>query len=511
MQRRQLIQAASAALAGWSGQVLAQPTAKQASTPADFYADFAKALPHNPRLTPLVGLQDDISCERLSIEGRLPSALKGRFLRNGPSLHQRAGQRYQHWFAGDGMVQQFSFSGQTVSHLGRFVRTSKFTKEQAAGKFLFPAFNTHIDSDERVNGPDAMNPANTNAIEHGGKVLAMWEGGSAYALDPISLNTQGPVTWQDGWSQMPFSAHPKVDPQGHLWNMGGAGTKLVTYHVLPSGQLAKAQIAKLPINRKKSGGMVHDLAVTQRYLVVPIPPVTMHFDRMVSATADTEILKVHADEPLRIWVGLKDDVSQAKLFELPSSMVFHVGNAHEEGDEVVVQLIGGADNHFLAGTAVQIMRGKHADPGQSRLVVARLNLRTGGVTTQSFDDSEEFPRFDPRAMGQRARWLATITSWRTSTQAGLGFHGLRVRDMVRGNDQRFDYGDNWLVEEHIVVPRPGSTREFDAWLIGTAFDIKAQHTTVNVFEASRVADGPIARAHLPYALPLGFHGNFTAI
>jgi len=37
-----------------------------------------------------------------------------------------------------------------------------------------------------------------------------------------------------------------------------------------------------------------------------------------------------------------------------------------------------------------------------------------------------------------------------------------------------------------------------------------QVTLVNVLEASRIADGPIAQAALPYKLPLGFHGNFYA-
>ena len=40
--------------------------------------------------------------------------------------------------------------------------------------------------------------------------------------------------------------------------------------------------------------------------------------------------------------------------------------------------------------------------------------------------------------------------------------------------------------------------------------MKRQLTVVNVLEAGRIEDGPIAQATLPYKLPLGFHGNFTA-
>ena len=69
----------------------------------------------------LKGLDDrdpsrtDLRCEALQVTGRWPAELRGRFYRNGPALFERAGQRYHHWFDGDGMVQQFTFSGRGVS------------------------------------------------------------------------------------------------------------------------------------------------------------------------------------------------------------------------------------------------------------------------------------------------------------------------------------------------------------------------------------------------------------
>ena len=46
---------------------------------------------------------------------------------------------------------------------------------------------------------------------------------------------------------------------------------------------------------------------------------------------------------------------------------------------------------------------------------------------------------------------------------------------------------------------------------GTTFDARRQATVLNVLDAGHIADGPIAQAVLPYMLPLGFHGNFTAV
>ena len=84
-----------------------------------------------------------------------------------------------------------------------------------------------------------------------------------------------------------------------------------------------------------------------------------------------------------------------------------------------------------------------------------------------------------------------------------------MRNVESGKTTRFDYGDDFTVEEHIVIARPGSNRELDGWIVGSAFDAKSQRTCVSVFDAANINNGPVARAWLPDWLPLGFHGNFT--
>ena len=61
-----------------------------------------------------------------------------------------------------------------------------------------------------------------------------------------------------------------------------------------------------------------------------------------------------------------------------------------------------------------------------------------------------------------------------------------------------------------MLPKPGQRGELDAWLLGTTFDSRAQATVLNLLDAAHIEDGPIAQATLPYVLPFGFHGNFTA-
>ena len=510
LQRREIVRGIgllglAAATGGWSRTAAAAPTDGAA---------FDAAVAGTPWLAPFKGVSDagpaegDLRCESLAVSGRWPAGLRGRFYRNGPAVFERAGQRYHHWFDGDGMVQQFTFSGRGVGHVGRLVRTQKLVAERAAGKFLYPAFGTGIASDTPMQGPDTINVANTNAIEHAGRVLAMWEGGSAYALDPKDLSTIGPLTWKEGFEQIPFSAHPKLDAAGNLWNIGTFGDKLVVWHVDAAGKLARVQTGVSPY----PNGMAHDTAMTAQYIVLPLPPMKMNFAAIGQGATAEQAFVYEKNQPLRILVMRKDDISQRRVFELPTQMVFHVGNAYERPDGSIALSFVGADNsEFLVHGAVALVAGHVTGDAGSSLQSAVLDMKTGRATVEAMAGIVEFPRIDPRRIGIPARFLVAASNWkRFPGRSGALFHGLQVRDLQSGNVDRFDYGEDMVVEEHIVVPKPGATGERDAWLVGTAFDARKKVTRVNVIDARHVSDGPVAQATLPYWLPLGFHGNFTA-
>lgn len=81
----------------------------------------------------------------VQLQGKLPSGLAGTLYRNGPAWTERNGFRYDHWFDGDGMVHGWRFNGDgSLTHHGRMVATPKFTREQKAGRFQYPAAGTSV-------------------------------------------------------------------------------------------------------------------------------------------------------------------------------------------------------------------------------------------------------------------------------------------------------------------------------------------------------------------------------
>ena len=499
LNRRHLLQALTAAAASLATPAFARPAAS---------ADFASALARQPMLVPLQGVSDatgDLHTESLKTTGRWPTELRGRFHRNGPALHQRGAERYHHWFDGDGMVQRFTLDGAHISHRGRLVRTRKLEAERKAGRFLVNAFGTELDDPVPATGPDSFNVANTNVIEHGGRLLALWEGGSAYELDVADLSTRGAVTWRDDLRQAPFSAHPKVDASGQLWNIGSFGEHLLVWHIDASGALVRVQVGNSPY----PGGIVHDMAVTERHLVLPLPPVKLNF----SAAAGTgpRRFPMDAGQPLRILVMEKADITRRRIFELPPQMVFHVGNAHDDTDgQIHLSFIGAPDTAFLDVGARHLMSGRSfVTQGAGRLQIARLDPRNGRASVTAMGGYVEFPRMDPRRIGMPARWLLSGATWLEPAHQLPLLHGLQLTDVDGGRVRRFDFGVHCAVDEHVLVPKPGRSGELEAWVLGTHFDARRQRTLLNLLDAAHLEDGPLAQAELPYVLPLALHGNFT--
>jgi len=172
-----------------------------------------------------------------------------------------------------------------------------------------------------------MNTANTSVLSVQGELLALWEGGSATRVDARKLDTLGAKVWRADVAGMPFSAHPKVDPDGTIWNFGvdPLSSMLALYEIAPDGVLRRATVMPLV-----DVPMLHDFAVTPHHLVFLMPPFV--FDRQRRETG-ASFLDSHVWRPelgMRVLVVDKADSRRQQMLTLPTGFLFHVGNAWEE-------------------------------------------------------------------------------------------------------------------------------------------------------------------------------------
>lgn len=450
------------------------------------------------------GLSDTLETFHIPLRGKIPSGLRGTLYRNGPARFKLGTTHYRHWFDGDGMVQAFNFADGQASHRGVLLRTIKRMEEESNGRFLYAGFGTEMSNSKPIPKPDTVNAANISmlSMNHGRDLYALWEGGSATQLDPISLDVIGFKAWSPETAGAPFSAHPRRAPDGTVWNFGYAAHsgKLIIYEISAQGQLKRQTVIDAP-----QADMVHDFAITKNHLVFLLMP--LHAKPDSRPTGNLDRYEWHQKAPLIALLVSKADFS-IKHVDLPNGGVFHLGNAWEEAG--VIRLGYARYGQFLEHLKGLVLPSPRVSANQlASWTQVEINLSTN--TARQFDTSLhgiEFPSFDTRHTGEKTDMTVLMQNSFTTTDALWGMDTVLT---LTSDDkiQRYSYGKDWIAEEHLLVPLPGSRSAANSWILGTAFNLITQKTTLSIFEAKTLSRGPVAQLTLPYGLPLGLHGQFV--
>jgi carotenoid cleavage dioxygenase-like enzyme len=480
--RRQLIRSLLAAAA--ASAVITPERALAGAAPADWALGVAD-------------VEADIAPRALTpIAGRAPADFAGILYRNGPAKFRRGASSAGHWFDGDGLIRRFEIADGRASLAARFADTPKRRLETRLDRIVTPGFGTAQASGAEIRNNDDANAANTNVMLLGGELLALWEGGSATLLDPETLLTEGFKTFRDDLRYMPFSAHPRIEADGSVWNFSGNGKVTGLWHLGADGRLIDFAVVPLP-----RASYFHDFTITARHIVIVLQPwLQTRMGFPISTTMEWQ-----PDLGTQVLVIAKDDLTQRRIYELPAFSAFHYGNGWEE-TEGTIRFAGclEADPTFGQTSASALLRGEYIAPPRPMLhqIVLYPDGKAAAVPTGI---AGEFPASDPRRAEQPHRLTAHVTGY---DQHGPFPHAIATWDWQRGRSDSFDFGSNQLVEEFVYVAS-ASADEGDGWLIGSTLNLATRASELHVLRASNVAEGPVASWSADVALPISFHGIFV--
>ncbi|MCY3857776.1 MAG: carotenoid oxygenase family protein [Gammaproteobacteria bacterium] len=500
---------------GGAGSLCGLMAPSRATTSDTTYESFHKNLPLKPWLRLYEGIRDaDTGLTQCAIEGDWPPDLVGALFRNGPGRMERAGRRYQHWFDGDGLIQKWSIEpGAKVTHHARLVHTTKYLRDESNNELSLIGFGTAGDHSIDITGPDSLNVGNINVLARDDELWALWEGGSAWRVEPESLKTTGIVELSTESAGLPFSAHPRVEPNGTIWNFGYVSHlgALVIWRLDPG-----VKAPKISIVQRSPMTIPHDFVVTDRHLVIPLPPLHYEPNRAVEQTfIDMHVW--HSNGSLDLLVMDKNDLERNFIVELPAHWLFHYSNAWED-KEGVIRFEGFRydDPSLMTAAFSAVMRGELPQSlSLSQLVQFRVDTRKRRADVEVFDNGFaacEFPSIDQRRSTSRHEWLTMLVNDSASNSAlQLGLlNGVARVNTSTGEMSRFTYPEREIPEEHIFVADPKGIDETEGWILGTSLDYVADETHLNVFEIGDTTPEPIARATLARLMPIGLHGQFVA-
>ncbi|NIJ07570.1 carotenoid cleavage dioxygenase [Sphingomonas vulcanisoli] len=443
----------------------------------------ARGSPH-PLLTGVhEPMKEELTLTDLAVDGVIPPELDGRYVRIGPNP-VAADPRSYHFFTGDGMLHGIRIvGGRAQWYRNRWIRSEEVARARG-----FPP----------APGPrHIFDTVNTSVIGHAGTAYALVEAGSTPVRFDEALDAQR-YTDFEGTLPGSFTAHPRRDPvtgELHAICYEATDPNRIRYNVVdPAGRVRRSVV--IPV---RDGPLIHDCALTERYVVLLDLPLTLSVRTVLSGHGFP--YRWNARHSARIGLlpreGGAEDI---RWLTIDPCFVFHIANGYDLSDGRLVLDVIAYDRMFDDENTGpdSLPRGLERwtiDPG------------AGSLSIRTIDDApQELPRIDERRTGLPYRYAYAMGLPDQIDATLVGEAPLLKHDLAEGNRRAHQFGAGRYAGEFVFVPRSVDAAEDDGWLIGLVIDAGGATTTLEIINARAIEAAPVASIRLPHRVPPGIHG-----
>lgn len=472
---------------------------------------WSKSLPLDQNPLPWAGLVTSLPTEydyRCEIEGKLPD-LHGRHYRLGPGLYERGEGRKRMLLDGDGMMQEFTFEGQSVRYRNRFVQTQKFIEEQKADRFLYPTLSTHSSGPWLENlGINLPHQANITPFATNKRLFAFDESQKPYELDLEDLSTLHETDLDQLHPKLRFWAHFKLDP----------AARLVHFLAIQQGPTLKATVVSTDADLKLKSRMkfdlprasyFHDWFVTERYFGFILHPAVVSLKTLarVGLGLDTfsDALKWQPEKG-NLIVLIDRQTQQSKVFETEACWMWHSVNAYDQGKSVLVDFIGSEHGGGLGDAESPFYKIMHLKEFQmpkkttNHLRRYILEPTTSRIQYQTLNQDGNFE-------------LPTVSAYKKCRQHEFGhfihsFPGELFACGLAEWNQQTEQLTSFVSsgKDYFSEPLTFADMKSDSpYLSSLVYSGDRKKSYLAIFKVGSIAEGPIAKIWLKHHTPIGFH------
>jgi carotenoid cleavage dioxygenase len=326
-----------------------------------------------------------------------------------------------------------------------------------------------------------------------------------WIINPHTLETEGEWDFYGKYKGTTMSAHPKIDAEtgdmiAYGYQAKGDLTRdVVSYIVGRDGHIKHEVWFQSPYL-----GIMHDIAITRKYIVFPVVARTTSDERLRKGEPMWEW-----DDSLPTMVGIlprDGGTKDIRWFKGPARNTLHFLNAVDTPDGKVVMDLPASSGE--------------RDPSQIR----RWTFDMRSPNKDTFDEevistaNGVLARMDDRYLGYDYRYcyVGNRDPSLPFDETRGGRNGGRVTNQYlrvdvknhRAEPDKYFVGDVQGLQESVFVPRKGSKGEGDGYLMGIASNYETMCSELVIVDAQRLEDGTIATVKLPFRLRSGTHANW---
>ncbi len=427
----------------------------------------------------------EVTATDLTVTGILPSALTGRFVRNGPNPVTVPAGHYS-WFGGDGMLHVVELdAGRARSYRNRWVRTPEVARALGERAPSGPESPTGVDL------------SNTSTARLGSSLLSLTEGALPYVVTPDGVTVGR--TDLGGALTHGLSAHAKHDPATGETHQIGYTTVARPYAVWQVIDAAGRVTRTVPLDLP-SPVMIHTATLTPRHVLVYDLPVVFDLQLFTEGWS----VPFRWDPTHRARLGVIDrSTADLVWIDLPPLFVFHDAGAYDTDAGLVVDVV------TYPRMFATDLGGPLVEP--NRLERWTVDAGAGTVDRVVLDDRpQEFPRVAPDTFGRPNRYTYAVGADRGDLASAFAPGNAVLRhDHRSGTTARWSPGPGRSAAEAVFVADPDRDGTEDGgWLLAFVHDAATDRSEFVVLDAGDPSAGPVATVALPQRVPAGFHGNW---